>query len=352
MIFSRKTPLSLPAASALIGILLAIGTALASGFVMLSPEQPMSYLWVVAALALNSLLVFGLPGLIGWGAVAGKMARLENRGELTPSLALSVVILALVSQPVVEWASYANHVICLREPFSEFVSDDSSASILAQVLCFDSVLHWVVAIVVIGILPALCEEFFFRGAILALCRKALSNWHLAVMLSAAIFSFLHLEFEAFLPRFILGAIIGALFVVTRSIWAAVIFHIANNVAVVVTFGFVGKPASELLTADPEDPGMLYPILGVVLTALQLAIIHFTSSTARKRRNGTMVADVHNLIKKVGSDEQTDALLKHEEELYEELKTKGKLIQINREEEAYWTCSDDEDDSAKGSDVTR
>lgn len=88
-------------------------------------------------------------------------------------------------------------------------------------------------ILVVAIAPAICEEFFFRGGLQQVF-YARMNKHVAIWLAAAVFSAVHMEVSGFLPRMLLGASFGYLFVWTGSIWAPVIAHFVNNLCGVVT----------------------------------------------------------------------------------------------------------------------
>ncbi|HSV87012.1 MAG TPA: CPBP family intramembrane glutamic endopeptidase [Bacteroidales bacterium] len=87
----------------------------------------------------------------------------------------------------------------------------------------------------IAIIPAVGEEFVFR----AIIQKELGRWsgnvHLAVWLSAILFSAMHLQFFGFLPRLALGVILGYQLVLTRNIWVPVFAHFFNNAAAVTIY---------------------------------------------------------------------------------------------------------------------
>ncbi|MGC9150206.1 MAG: CPBP family intramembrane glutamic endopeptidase [Microbacter sp.] len=98
--------------------------------------------------------------------------------------------------------------------------------------------HWtglLFNVVLIAFIPALAEEFFFRATVQRIFSEKL-NTHVAVWLTAIIFSAVHMEFYGFLPRMLLGAYLGYLFVWSGTIWLPVIAHFTNN-AVGVLIGY-------------------------------------------------------------------------------------------------------------------
>ncbi|MGM0565315.1 MAG: CPBP family intramembrane glutamic endopeptidase [Bacteroidota bacterium] len=88
----------------------------------------------------------------------------------------------------------------------------------------------------IAVIPAIGEELFFRGVL----QKTFSAWfrnpHAGIILTAVLFSALHMQFFGFLPRFVLGLLFGYYFYWSRSLWLPVFAHFINNgAAVLVAF---------------------------------------------------------------------------------------------------------------------
>ncbi|MCU0318006.1 MAG: CPBP family intramembrane metalloprotease [Amoebophilaceae bacterium] len=84
------------------------------------------------------------------------------------------------------------------------------------------------AIVVIGVIPAIGEELLFRGLVQKICHELTSNIHLAIGISAFIFSAIHLQFYGFLPRFLLGTLFGYIYWWTKDLLFPIAAHFFNN----------------------------------------------------------------------------------------------------------------------------
>ncbi|MDY0200562.1 MAG: CPBP family intramembrane glutamic endopeptidase [Bacteroidales bacterium] len=93
---------------------------------------------------------------------------------------------------------------------------------------------------VVAIMPAVAEELFFRGLI----QKYLVRWTKrtiwGVVIAAFIFSAIHMQFQGFIPRFLLGMLFGYLYVWSGSIWAPIAAHMANNGIAVVLYYLIAK----------------------------------------------------------------------------------------------------------------
>jgi len=81
-------------------------------------------------------------------------------------------------------------------------------------------------IIIIGIAPII-EELFFRGYIYQVIKKYTSTrW--ASVIGATIFALFHLEFQVFIPIFILGLVLNWIFEKSGSLWTPIAFHMINN----------------------------------------------------------------------------------------------------------------------------
>lgn len=86
-----------------------------------------------------------------------------------------------------------------------------------------SILEIIVAFVLV---PAICEELFFRGVVLSEYRAFGS--FTAVVFSAVCFSLAHFSFEGFPIYFFNGIILGVCAVVCRSVFAPILVHVGSN----------------------------------------------------------------------------------------------------------------------------
>jgi len=69
-------------------------------------------------------------------------------------------------------------------------------------------------IFLLAVVPAIGEEFVFRGVLQNLFAKASKKIHLSVWFTAFLFAFIHFQFMDFLPRFFLGAAFGYVVILT------------------------------------------------------------------------------------------------------------------------------------------
>lgn len=127
----------------------------------------------------------------------------------------------------------------------------------------------------IAVLPAIGEEFLFRGVLQNLFIEWTKNKHIGVFLAAFVFSFFHLQFFGFLPRLLLGIYLGYLLVISGSIWLPVAGHFINNALIVVYFYFTAEPAGEtwLERAGAESGSYYLAVISLLLTTAIFFIIN-------------------------------------------------------------------------------
>lgn len=110
-------------------------------------------------------------------------------------------------------------------------------TLIEHILSTNSVTVLIINLFVVALMPALGEELFFRGVILKLFRQITNNIHWAVIISALLFSAFHFQFYGFLPRFMMGLVLGYLYVFTQNLWIPIIMHFVNNASSVLLFYF-------------------------------------------------------------------------------------------------------------------
>lgn len=104
-------------------------------------------------------------------------------------------------------------------------------------LTISSFWQYLVYIIISCITPAVCEELLFRGVI-ASGLKGLGKT-IAVVLSATIFMLMHGNPEQTIHQFLIGLVIGYIFISTGNLWIGVLIHFFNN--------FISVTASYALT---------------------------------------------------------------------------------------------------------
>lgn len=115
------------------------------------------------------------------------------------------------------------------------VAEESAEQLTELFLQADNIGMLLFNLFMVAVIPAIGEEFMFRGVLLRIFHRWSGNQHLAVWITAIIFSAIHMQFFGFFPRMILGAVFGYLVMFTGSLWPAILAHFVNNAAAVISF---------------------------------------------------------------------------------------------------------------------
>ena len=155
-----------------------------------------------------------------------------------------------------------------------------------QFMSVTTVSGLLVNLLLMAVLPALSEEITFRGVLqqLLTAPHRLSPFasrlslHLAIWLTAIIFSAVHMQFYGFVPRMLMGALFGYMFVWTGSLWVPMLMHFVNNGMAVLLYFLANKAGWDMDNVDAIGTGntLWLGIVSIVLTVV--GIYMFRRST--------------------------------------------------------------------------
>jgi membrane protease YdiL (CAAX protease family) len=133
---------------------------------------------------------------------------------------------------------------------------------------YDSQLQMFLAFIVVVVLPAIGEEIVFRGMIQNDFYRATRNAHVAIWVSAFLFSAIHLQFYGFFPRMFLGALFGYLYFWSGNLWMPVLAHFVNNGFTLVSLYLYDKGTINI-DMENAQPTVWQVLFSVVFSAFLL-----------------------------------------------------------------------------------
>ena len=187
---------------------------------------------------ISSAMIFIAPPMILYAFTRHQpMRELGFRKPNSAWLLLIGVVLMFVSLPLTNLLTSWNEKMNFGAAFESLEAllqqlEETAGDLTERMLQVDSFGGLLFNLLVIALIPAIGEELTFRGVLQqALTRRC--NVHVAVFLSAFIFSFIHFQYYGFLPRMFLGLLLGYLFYYSGSLWTSILMHFVNNGAAVV-----------------------------------------------------------------------------------------------------------------------
>lgn len=233
-------------------------------------QEDLGFVKILQAVA--SVISFVLPALLFAYFSSGKIAsyfKLDHNIDTWPFILLPMIVFS--AMPLVAQLMLWNQAMELP-PFLSGLenwmqSHEEGAAELT--IGFMAINHWsdlLINLFIIGVIPALGEELLFRGVIQKFFGDWIGNWHVAIFISAAIFSFMHLQFYGFMPRFLIGIYLGYLFYWGKSLWYPILAHFIHNGSQVI--GVYFRPDDLDLEAMQEVPNI--PVAAIIFSGIVFA----------------------------------------------------------------------------------
>jgi len=209
-----------------------------------------------------------------------------NKTSLLFILLAGIIIFTLL--PFINWIGQINQQMTFPSGLSRIgewmKAKENQADTLTQFfLNVSSLKGLLLNILIIGLIPALGEELLFRGVLQRLFNEWTRSVPAGIVITAFIFSAIHLQFFGFLPRFVLGLILGILLEITQSLWVPVFAHFVNNTTLVLLYYLHNKG---LTTIQPENFGSSSHFFFIILSLLLTLVLLLWMADQQKKRNKT------------------------------------------------------------------
>lgn len=162
-----------------------------------------------------------------------------------------------------DWLSGVEHWMTELETNADTATDFLIVSKTVWVLMFN--------LLTFGVITAVAEELIFRGVLQKIFYNMFKSGHIAIWVTAFLFSAIHFQFFGFIPRFILGLVFGYLFFWSGNLWLPMIAHFVNNAFPVVLVFVQGL---EKLNTPSDVPLWHQAIYLPLPVALCLAILFY------------------------------------------------------------------------------
>ena len=195
---------------------------------------------------------------------------------------LLVVGILILTFPLSGALSTLNKIL----PISEYWASKFKAMELAReaqeaaLININSFSRFIISMIVIAFLPAVFEETFFRGGLQNLFTRWFKGPWVAIILTAIIFSLIHLSYYGFLVRFALGVVLGFIFYYSGSLWLNILLHfLFNGVQVTALYVMTMKGIKD---KNVEDNFPLW--MGLIALALLFYLFKVFKQTSAKKQS--------------------------------------------------------------------
>ena len=234
---------------------------------------------------LSQFGVFIIPSLAFGFFVDQSMWRYLKMNRKLSSVSLLIVTLAVYAVlPFINYLTELNHGIHLTTAIDHWIrTKEAQASLVTEAfLKTETIGGLTVNLIVMAAIPALGEEMLFRGVLQRLFIGMTKNVHIGIIITAFLFSAIHMQFLGFLPRFVLGIMLGYAFVITGSLWSAIWLHFVNNASsVIIYYLHFNGHISVSMDNFGSTQNIVY-IIGSLLVTIWLFIMMYNKEGAEMR----------------------------------------------------------------------
>ena len=183
---------------------------------------------------------------------------------------LAIFMMALAMIPVANFLGALNAMLPLPD-FLSFLKDIESQTLLIteQFLVMDTLMDLFLMLGLIGFVAAVGEELLFRGILQNLFQEWFGSPHIAIWLTAFLFSVIHFQYHAILPRFVLGALIGYVYLNSANLRSAMLLHFFyNSILVLLTF-FIQHGGLDASWEEVGAEGFMLALISVLVLIVLL-----------------------------------------------------------------------------------
>lgn len=242
----------------------------------LSSDDPINLHLIKMVQIISSTGMFVIPALI--------YAKLQNKDWLgylkiipVPAyLAFLTIVIMFTASPALEYTMDLNKGMklpsFLKEVEAWMLQQELKMELMTKkLIVMNSIPALFVNLLMLAVIPAFGEELIFRGGFQQIFSRWFRNYHVAIWLTAIIFSLVHFQFYGFFPRMFLGALFGYLLVWSGSLWLPILGHFLNNALAVFTaywYQQQGLSIDKMFESEPSSPALISISLIIFIVSIR------------------------------------------------------------------------------------
>ncbi len=227
--------------------------------------------------ALQHISIFLIPSLCVAYLMTGRVSSYLKLNKL-PGISsfMLVVFLAIFLIPLMSDLGIWNSRLILPDWLGGLeawmsMKEADAAKLTGWLIYSGSTGGLIINILIIALIPAVGEEFLFRGIFQDIFAGLFRSPHLGILFTAILFGIFHMQFYGLVPRIVLGLVYGYLFLWSGTIWLPILAHLINNLVPVIIAHLIGW---ENINSNFQDyiPGDKYSFVMPLVFSLSLLFV--------------------------------------------------------------------------------
>jgi membrane protease YdiL (CAAX protease family) len=199
------------------------------------------------------------------------------------------ILIIFCSYFMVEWLGALNEQIVqsfLGKKAQDWIEkgENDVGGTLQNILIMKNTGDLLKSILLVGGLAAIGEELFFRGVLQRIFIQIFKKPWVGILVTAALFSAIHGQFLGFIPRMVLGIVLGYLYWYSGSLFTAMLGHfVFNSFQIVLLYLNVLNSNKQNSVSDK-----FLPLVGLVAMVIVIGLLFYMRK--HSRTNYTQVYD--------------------------------------------------------------
>ena len=252
---------------------------------LLNPKYYNAIMWMQAV---STFCIFFLPvyffAMICYRSPSKFMGFNTN---ITLRQVLVVLVILMFTFPLSGALAELNKIIPIPKNWEIYFKEKEAERSLqeAVLININSFSRYILSMVIIGLLPAVFEEVCFRGGIQNILTRWFKGPWIAILLTAILFSAVHISYYGFFVRLALGVILGLVFYYSHNLWLPILIHFLYN-GLQVTALYIATMEGKKPMKDIEDNFPLWAGI-IALAFIVYAFVYFKKITLEQQKKYVM-----------------------------------------------------------------
>jgi membrane protease YdiL (CAAX protease family) len=229
---------------------------------------------VIKGVLIVQFLIFFLPPMIfAYLADPSPLAYIGLKAPQKKSFLLLTIITIFVAYFTVSFLGTMDETIVrlLPKATQKWVENGETDAngMLDNILTMKSPADLIMPVFLVGVLAAVGEELFFRGILQKFFIQIFKSAWPGIILTAFLFSAIHMQFMGFLPRMALGIVLGSLYWYSGSLYLSILGHFIFNAFTILLMYF------KVADLDSKNStSVVFNLLGVASLALVVFLLNY------------------------------------------------------------------------------
>lgn len=244
---------------------------------------------------LNSFLVTGMPAFLYLLICHGRQTLWLGFSKYvsTPQIIVGFLVIFFITVfagTLKQWSMHLLEYVPVLKAKAQ-AAEKAYSDMMVMVTSLQDPLQYVVAALLVCLMPAVFEEAFFRGTVQNLLTRWWQKPIAAILFTSLIFSLVHASYYLFFSRFVLSLALGWIFYRSKNIWVPIMAHFLNNLFALTSLYIstqAGKPA------DVNNMGVTLPWwMGMLALVVTVALCFLYERVSAKNR--AAITSVENAL---------------------------------------------------------